>query len=101
MNVLLTAWDTKPEAHQGDVPTSLTDTQNVFSMPRCGRPSVLTPHLHRATADAGTPTNAATSPINSNARQRIPAAERSLGICGVRARLAKGKQCTRGAFGRS
>jgi hypothetical protein len=30
MNVLLTAWDTKPEAHQGDVPTSLTDTQNVF-----------------------------------------------------------------------
>ena len=24
------AWDTKPEAHQGDVPTSPTDTQNVF-----------------------------------------------------------------------
>src|SRR5689334_23975242 len=24
------AWDTKPEAHQGDVPTSRTDTQNVF-----------------------------------------------------------------------
>jgi hypothetical protein len=30
MNVLLIAWDTKPEAHQGDVPTSRTDTQNVF-----------------------------------------------------------------------
>jgi hypothetical protein len=30
MNVLLNAWDTKPEAHQGDVPTSRTDTQNVF-----------------------------------------------------------------------
>src|SRR5262249_28677080 len=24
------AWDTKPETHQGDVPTSPTDTQNVF-----------------------------------------------------------------------
>lgn len=24
------AWDTKPEAHQGDVPTPRTDTQNVF-----------------------------------------------------------------------
>src|SRR5262249_49927842 len=24
------AWDTKPEAHQEDVPTSPTDTQNVF-----------------------------------------------------------------------
>jgi hypothetical protein len=24
------AWDTKPEAHQGDIPTSPTDTQNVF-----------------------------------------------------------------------
>jgi hypothetical protein len=23
-------WDTKPEAHQEDVPTSGTDTQNVF-----------------------------------------------------------------------
>jgi hypothetical protein len=30
MNVLLTAWDTKPEAHQEDVPTSRTDTQNMF-----------------------------------------------------------------------
>jgi hypothetical protein len=30
MNVLLLAWDTKPEAHQGDVRTSRTDTQNVF-----------------------------------------------------------------------
>jgi hypothetical protein len=31
MNVLLcTLWDTKPEAHQEDVPTSGTDTQNVF-----------------------------------------------------------------------
>src|SRR5205823_8664626 len=29
------AWDTKPEAHQGDVPTSRTDTQNVF-LCRCG-----------------------------------------------------------------
>jgi hypothetical protein len=26
----LNAWDTKPEAHQEDVPTSGTDTQNVF-----------------------------------------------------------------------
>jgi hypothetical protein len=30
MNVLLNAWDTKPEAHQGDVPTSRTDTQKSF-----------------------------------------------------------------------
>jgi hypothetical protein len=30
------AWDTKPEAHQGDVPTSRTDTQNVF-LCRIGR----------------------------------------------------------------
>jgi hypothetical protein len=29
-NVLLLRWDTKPEAHQEDVPTSSTDTQNVF-----------------------------------------------------------------------
>jgi hypothetical protein len=26
----MNAWDTKPEAHQEDVPTSPTDTQNVF-----------------------------------------------------------------------
>ena len=30
MNVLLLRWDTKPAAHQGDVPTSGNDTQNVF-----------------------------------------------------------------------
>jgi len=30
------AWDTKPEAHQGDVPTSPTDTQNVFLCRRSG-----------------------------------------------------------------
>jgi hypothetical protein len=24
------AWDTKPKAHQDDVPTSGTDTQNIF-----------------------------------------------------------------------
>jgi hypothetical protein len=30
MNFLLNAWDTKPEAHQGDVPTSRTDTQKSF-----------------------------------------------------------------------
>src|SRR5690348_12629720 len=30
MNVLLLRWDTKPAAHQEDVPTSCSDTQNVF-----------------------------------------------------------------------
>jgi hypothetical protein len=29
-NVLLLRWDTKPAAHQEDVPTPGTDTQNVF-----------------------------------------------------------------------
>jgi hypothetical protein len=36
-NVLLLRWDTKPAAHQGDVPTSCIDTQNVFLCRRsCG-----------------------------------------------------------------
>jgi hypothetical protein len=37
MNVLLTAGDNKPEAHQGDVPTSRTETQNVFLCRNRGR----------------------------------------------------------------
>jgi hypothetical protein len=34
------AWDTKPEAHQGGVPTSRTDTQNVFLCRAAGDYSV-------------------------------------------------------------
>jgi hypothetical protein len=40
-------WDTKPEAHQEDVPTSRTDTQNVFLCREEVRHVGVTHHSHR------------------------------------------------------